>query len=107
MRRASETAPQKRRGSWISERASRSLFRARICGGITGTGAGLKNFFCSHFQVTIPAAINAKAPASHQTQAQLFGISTGGLIGRMSLVAWTAFGGTTRAPLLVIKGIEN
>src|SRR5438067_1505333 len=64
-------------------------------------GGGLRNLRLIKIHPAVAAAIRTIVPATHQTQAQLFGISTGGLMARISLVASGGDGTTNAAPLEV------
>src|SRR3954468_18671844 len=89
----------------MSDNASRNRCRARTWGGTTIAGAGLKNLLLSQLEPAVAAEITTTIPTSHQTHAQLFGISTGGLIPRISFVPPSCLGGTTNAVLLELRGI--
>src|SRR4051812_41753803 len=91
-----ETSMQKSRGSWRSASAACSFCFARICGGTTGTMAGWDRFRSQRVKAAVANASTNTVPRVHQSQAQVFGISTGGLIARISFVIAVADGGGTR-----------
>src|SRR5436190_1156104 len=81
----SETRMQNSLGRPSKAKASSSFFRARMCGGIAGTGGISSRFFCQTRHAQNASATNAIAANAHQSQAQSLGISTGALISRRAL----------------------
>jgi hypothetical protein len=78
---------QKRFGSLINISASASFCRARTCGGIGGATGASSFFFRSSSQVAMPPAISATTASTIHNHNHSFGISTGGLMPRISFVA--------------------
>src|SRR5580765_9017155 len=95
---------QKSRGSEMSDNAAWSFCFARTCGGITGMIGGWARVFSQRLRANAAIARSSAMPSVHHSHAQVFGISTGGLIARMSLVTLVdeggVGGGTSRAELL-------
>src|SRR5437773_73616 len=90
---------QNSRASVISANASRNLFFARTCGGMTTTGAGVIRFLRHQINPAMAALSTINIAPTQIAQTHPLGISTGALIGRMSFVTALAVegGGTIRA----------
>ena len=71
-------------GCVISASASCNFCFARMCAGIGGTSGTCARLFRQLRQMRYAMIARSSTPSVHQTHAQGLGISTGGLMSRMS-----------------------